>query len=53
MLNKFQNAAKKAGQQATAFGQSVAREVQEGGSKTLNGFKLENEVSSSPPLVVL
>lgn len=51
MLNKFQNAAKKAGQQATAFGQSVAREVQEGGSKTLNGFKLENECAKAAKIL--
>lgn len=29
---------------ATAFGNQVAREVQEGSQKTLTGFKLENEV---------
>lgn len=32
------------GKQATAFGQTVALEAQNGGAKALNGFKLENEV---------
>lgn len=45
MLNKFKAAAAKAGVQATAFSQQVAREVQEGSSKTLISFKLENEVN--------
>ena len=44
MLNRFQQAAMKAGQQASAFSQTVAKEVQSGGQATLGGFKLENEV---------
>ena len=31
--------------QATAFGEQVAKEVQEGSQKTMTSFKLENEVS--------
>ncbi|KAM0751987.1 DUF500-domain-containing protein [Meredithblackwellia eburnea MCA 4105] len=46
-LQKFQLAAEKAGKQAATFGQSVAREVQSGGEKTLGGFKLENECAKA------
>ncbi|KAK4050249.1 hypothetical protein OIV83_003570 [Microbotryomycetes sp. JL201] len=42
-LAKFQQAAKKAGQQATAFGTQVAQQVEQGSQKTLTSFKLENE----------
>ncbi|KAI5478850.1 actin cortical patch component Lsb4, partial [Pseudohyphozyma bogoriensis] len=41
----------KAGKQASAFGQSVAREVQEGSSKTLNGFKLESECEKAAKIL--
>ncbi|KDE06359.1 hypothetical protein MVLG_03267 [Microbotryum lychnidis-dioicae p1A1 Lamole] len=51
MLNKFSEAAKKVGTQATAFGNTVAREVQEGGQKTLTGFKLENECAKSAKIL--
>ncbi|KAM0786304.1 hypothetical protein ACM66B_001782 [Microbotryomycetes sp. NB124-2] len=43
MLAKFQQAAKKAGVQATAFGNQVAQQIEQGSQKTLTSFKLENE----------
>lgn len=49
-MQKFQATAAKVGTQATAFGQKVATEAQVQGTKTLTGFKLENEVRPCPHL---
>ncbi|GAA6044321.1 hypothetical protein JCM8097_004474 [Rhodosporidiobolus ruineniae] len=46
-LNKFKETAQRVGVQATAFGQQVAREAQQGSSKALTSFKLENEVNKA------
>ncbi|ORY69446.1 hypothetical protein BCR35DRAFT_308034 [Leucosporidium creatinivorum] len=50
-LAKFQQVAKETGVKATAFGNQVAREVQEGSQKTLTGFKLENECTKSAKIL--
>jgi hypothetical protein len=44
MLARFQQAADKVVKQTAALSENIAREVQQGGNKTLSSFKLENEV---------
>ncbi|GAA5990239.1 hypothetical protein JCM10908_005889 [Rhodotorula pacifica] len=50
-LDKFKATATRVGTQATAFGQTVAREAQTGGQKALTNFKLENECDKSAKIL--
>ncbi|KAK4049889.1 hypothetical protein OIO90_005278 [Microbotryomycetes sp. JL221] len=50
-LAKFQQAAKKAGVQATAFGNQVASQIESSSQKGLANFKLENECTKSAKIL--
>ncbi|POY73418.1 hypothetical protein BMF94_3756 [Rhodotorula taiwanensis] len=50
-LDKFKATATRVGTQATAFGQTVAREAQTGSQKALTSFKLENECEKSAKIL--